>query len=367
MKNDEYGFRYAYIDREKCINCGKCQSVCPTLVQYNLADGDKNAYAIVSLDETAKMSASGGIFAITAKRFIENGGVVFGTAFTEDLKVRVIGIQDVNDLHLLQGSKYVQSDMSTAYSEIKQFLDIGKRVLFAGTPCQTSALKNLFGKSEQLYLIDIICHGTPNAQMFDESVAALETKYSKKIVDFSFRDAEYGHRMIGSITFEDKKKKKLPAVSYPYYSLFLKNSIITPACHSCNYAKIARVSDITIGDYWGVHKQEKDFYMECVKKGVPRISAIMINSTQGSYLFDTIKDSVFYKKSDINKIKLQNPSLYAPTKPNKDREKCLNIYKDGGYEALSIYYKKKYAKINIKARLYAALPNSLVSLLKKWR
>lgn len=62
----------------------------------------------------------------------------------------------------LRTSKYVQSYVGINYKYVKEFLDAGKLVLFTGTPCQIAGLKTFFGKDyDNLYCIDIICHGVP--------------------------------------------------------------------------------------------------------------------------------------------------------------------------------------------------------------
>ncbi len=367
IKKDACGFLFSEINQKTCVNCNKCQKVCPGLRAISKDSSVKKAFAVVSKDETAKNSASGGLFAIIAKRFIEMGGVVFGTTMTNDLDVKVIGIDKIDDIILLQGSKYVQSDVLGAYSQIEEQLKQNKPVLFAGTPCQTSAVKTLFSKYENLYLIDLICHGTPNKQMFKDSVNYLQSKYKNKITGLCFRDAKYGHRMIGSIIFKNGKRTKLPAYKYAYYSLFLKDSIISDACHNCKYANLDRASDMTIGDYWGAHIYEKDFYTKCVNEGFLRISAALLNSEKGAHLFDIIKNDIIFKKTDVQKITNRNPSLNKPVPPNKDRQTCLDIYLKGGYSALNNYYQKKYKKRNLTAALYATLPNFIVNILKKAR
>ena len=83
----------------------------------------------------------------------------------------------------------------------------------------------------------------------------------------------------------------------------MKNSIISEACHGCKFANLDRASDITIGDYWGVHIYEKAFYSECVEKGFNRISAVILNTSHGAQLYESIKSSLIYKESDIDKVK----------------------------------------------------------------
>ena len=78
-----------------------------------------------------------------------------------------IAIDKFDDIQLLQGSKYVQSDASNIYSTAIKALTNGQKVLFSGTPCQIAGMKNAVGKNkENLFLVEVICHGVPSYRFF---------------------------------------------------------------------------------------------------------------------------------------------------------------------------------------------------------
>ena len=96
-----------------------------------------------------------------------------------------------------RGSKYVQSDLTGVFRQVKEDLRNGLAVLFSGTPCQTSGLNAFVGKKlrENLYLIDIVCHGVPGPYIWRDYLAYLEKKHGSKITYVNFRDKElYGWR-----------------------------------------------------------------------------------------------------------------------------------------------------------------------------
>ena len=75
-----------------------------------------------------------------------------------------IAVDNVIDMKRIQGSKYMQSNINTTYTEVKNYLKDGRWVLFTGTPCQIAGLKSYLGKDfERLITADIICHGVPSA------------------------------------------------------------------------------------------------------------------------------------------------------------------------------------------------------------
>lgn len=136
MVNAGEGFFIPQIDHEVCAECGACMRVCHRMephIEFNqplhtLACWTKN-------DSDRKKSSSGGAFSVLARKVLSMGGVVFGATMDKDLKVKHICIDKAEDIHLLQGSKYVQSYMGVTYKQVREYLKVGRQVLFTGTPC----------------------------------------------------------------------------------------------------------------------------------------------------------------------------------------------------------------------------------------
>ncbi len=255
MKEDPSGFRYPEIEYANCISCGACKRVCAFQKEGTLFE-PRSTYAAATRNTDIMKSASGGIFASFAKWFLEQGGVVYGAILESRNGTLVplhIGIDRIEALEALQGSKYVQSDLADVFSAIKRQLHEGRYVLFSGTPCQVDALRSYLGNKayESLLLIDIICHGVPSARMFQDYIRMLEKKCKGKIVNFTFRDKAYGWGIIGSYEFlrpdGSRMKRKLLLRESSYYSLFNDSHIYRENCYSCPYAGRLRAGDLTIG------------------------------------------------------------------------------------------------------------------------
>lgn len=89
-------------------------------------------------------STSGGVFSVFGEYIIcKYGGVVFGAAFDEKYEICHIEVNNVGELFRLRGSKYPQSKIGDTYKQIQKYLNIGRVVLFVGTPCQVVALKGV--------------------------------------------------------------------------------------------------------------------------------------------------------------------------------------------------------------------------------
>ena len=76
----------------------------------------------------------GGAFTAIAEYVLEGGGVVFGAALDNHLRVSHIAVKNLHDLPRLRGSKPVQSDVGESYQQVRLYLDQGRQVLFSGTP-----------------------------------------------------------------------------------------------------------------------------------------------------------------------------------------------------------------------------------------
>lgn len=198
MVEDEEGFKYPEINEEKCVDCGLCESVCPIIQKPSMyVDNSENMPKAIGgwhIDNEIRYdSSSGGAFTLFAEYIIKHGGIVFGCALNDKLKAVHLGIENIDELYKLRGSKYVQSDISDAFVEIRQHLRNGRLVLFTGTPCQAAGLNSFLNKRyDNLFICDFICHGVPSPKVFNSYISSLEEKYQDRMVGFRFRNKDKG-------------------------------------------------------------------------------------------------------------------------------------------------------------------------------
>lgn len=158
MDFDEEGFLYPNVNMSECVNCKKCEKVCPLINQKTQnSSALQIGYAAYNKNEQIRvMSSSGGIFTLLAEYIIRSGGIVVGAAMADDCKsVQHVIVDNIDDLARLRGSKYVQSQIGDIYKSVKQALEFGKIVLFTGTPCQIGGLFSYWGKNMTIYLLRI--------------------------------------------------------------------------------------------------------------------------------------------------------------------------------------------------------------------
>ena len=106
MESNKNGFLYPKINETLCINCGICLDRCPIKKEKNIEANDLDCYVAYNKDiEERVASSSGGIFRLVAKEIINQGGVIFGSAFNHEFQVYHTYVEKIEDLIKLQGSK----------------------------------------------------------------------------------------------------------------------------------------------------------------------------------------------------------------------------------------------------------------------
>lgn len=326
----------AVIDEDKCINCGACQRVC----QENhppVAAGPivwKEGWACEQ--GVREKSSSGGLATAIEKAFIKNGGTVCSCAL-EDGDFRFSFAQTDSDVEKFTGSKYVKSNPRGIYKKIHGKLKQGEKVLFVGLPCQVAAVKNYVGNSENLYTIDLICHGTP----------------SPKILEHFLNDYKLGLDGAQDIKFRvktkfylqrDQKRFTVPIVVDNYLMTFLDSTSYTENCYECNYAKLERISDLTLGDSWGSELSE-----DIQRKG---ISLALCQTEKGKALLE--QTDLYLLDVDLERAIAWNHQLRHPSAKPEQREKFLKAVNDGKKfsRCVMVSYPKRYTKNLIKTILY---------------
>lgn len=354
MIADEEGFLYPGIKQVLCIECDLCKQVCPFSDNYRTSGNyDKPiVYAAKHKDDNVRMhSSSGGMFTAISDYILDIDGVIYGAAFDENFVVHHQKAKTPEERNKFRGSKYIQSNLIGVFEDIKNELKKGRTVLFTGTPCQNAGLRAFLNKSyDNLYLCDIVCHGTPSPLLWKEYIGFLEKRSKSRLVNYFFRYKEVGWRGYNVYALFDNGKSKLNTPDMmTYANIFGSDLALRPACHNCKFCNFSRPSDITIGDFWGIEKGMPDFDDNI------GVSLVLINSSKGKGLFQRISKNLCYRESNTADCLQHN--LHTPSQLSPRRGKFWQDYKNKGFE----YVFKKYAGFGFVGQLEKAA----VKVLKK--
>lgn len=299
MPEDEEGFRYPTVDKDKCINCHLCEKVCPIInaVPDKPNDGQR-AFLLQHKDgKVLHESASGGAFTAIASYVIRNGGVVFGAAYTDNFVVVHQYVERIEDLWKFRNSKYVQSEMRNAYAECKEFLKQGRMVCFSGVPCQLEGLLRYLRKQyDNLITVDVLCHSITSPKIFRMYVAEQEERNGNDISNIMFRDkTPYGYKYSQMSIYKEGKQVYCEGVDTDVYlRSFFSDVNVRPSCYDCKFKKQHHLMDFTIWDCFDVYRFSKTLDND---KGVTRLLA---NTDEAMAIINGIKADATIMEIPVN-------------------------------------------------------------------
>ena len=370
MKKNPEGFLMPEVDDDKCINCNRCKDVCPAIhFVYNKASEPK-ILAFQAAGDLLKEGSSGSVFPLLAKDFINNGGFVFGAVFDENWTVKHIGTDNVVDLEKIAFSKYLQSDTNDTFKKVRELLIEGKKVLYAGCPCQIAGLNLFLNKNyENLITIDILCHGIPSPGSF---FSYLEENFEvEKIENIEFRRGDKWSTIIG-IDFNDGTREEYPCRKNSYMRTFLNDFNLRETCYGCKYSRLPRQGDITIGDLWGARKLRLGFPQQ-------KTSVVLLNTAKAEDAFFGAAVSAgksHYLKELSLKTRHLNGNIFRSivgTEKLRDRRVFFKTYTQYGfnkaaYEAMGnfktgliLYLSSNYGSMASNLSLYEFLKRKNVN------
>ena len=330
MIKDSLGFLYPEVNKESCIGCSLCERVCIMKHKLDSSKTVLNSYASrCSNCMELQQSQSGGVFYAISEKILKKDGVIYGASFDEHFNVKHARATKKKERDDMRLSKYVQSDLSNVYAQIKGDLESGKVVFFTGTPCQVAAIRKYIGQrfSENLYTLDIFCHGVPSPQIWRDNLDQIERKYRSKIVKAKFRDKQLGWNFCRE-TYELENGKKIIRNSSNY--LYFQHFTIRESCSCCPFACLHRIGDVSTGDFWG-HENFTNNYQD--NKGV---SVTLINTEKGEKLFADASSLLDIIPVPLEKV--MQPQLIRPVDLHQNRDSFISDYETKGFG----YVARKY-------------------------
>lgn len=297
MLPDREGFLSPAIKTINCINCRKCETVCPVIK----AKSNQHALPMktfigrVKDNDVLLKCSSGGIFLSLATIIIRNHGVVFGVKFDKEWNTKVDFTEHLDGLNDFIGSKYVASMVGDAFQRAKSFLVEGRQVLFSGTPCQISGLNLYLGKSyDNLITVDIMCHGVPSPLIWQRYLN--EVSRDLDIKNVSFRSKSFGWNRYGLKIETNCSTIEEPNDLNPYMQGFINGLFNRKSCSNCPSRNFSSGSDIMLGDFWELESKFPEMFDN---KGM---STALVMTPKGLNLFQSLKETCYIQEISFNDI-----------------------------------------------------------------
>jgi acetyltransferase-like isoleucine patch superfamily enzyme/coenzyme F420-reducing hydrogenase beta subunit len=314
LETDMEGFWYPHVSSELCVNCGLCEETCPELhIEELKKDGAKElpiVFAAYHKDPAIRYeSSSGGLFSALANQMYEEGGYVGGAVYTEDFSIEHIVTNKREDLVRIRGTKHAQSDMTGIFQQVNTILNEGGKVLICGAPCQMAGLRLFLGRQYQnLITIDFICLGISSPKIHRKRLESLESEHGAKVVSVKAKNKDHGWKSIGyKISFANGKVYQRAGARDGFVrGLIDERCNCRPVCYECKYKGFPRVSDISLGDFWGIENVEKTMDDDM------GTSVVLLNSQKGIVFFNSTKINIETKEVSLRDVLPGNRALSHP-------------------------------------------------------
>ncbi len=319
MKPDQKGFAHPAVDPKQCIGCLRCQNACPIETPLQLPEQKSITYAGKSLNnENRNISSSGGVFSELVSLVLKKGGIVCGASFDEAFTVKHSFAETMDQAAAFRGAKYSQSELIGVFRTVREQLDNGRMVLFSGLPCQVGGLLGFLGKHyPNLVCVDFVCHSVPSPELWKRYLKYRSDMdgHGKAPLSVNMRSKETGwsrYRYSVQIRFPNGLYSAI-SKDDPYMKLFISGCISRESCASCRFKGLDRLSDITLGDCWGVWAFDPQFDDD---KGV---SLIIVHSKLGHELLKEAGDSLSFHVIDAEEAIKRNPAIMQAVIPYQKR------------------------------------------------
>jgi len=361
MTEDPEGFGIPRIDFSVCVKCGKCRRMCPANVRSVAAEHAPEFFSVRHRERGVRgASTSGGVFTALSDAVLSRGGAVAGAVWTSELTVCHAVATDACGRDAMRLSKYVQSDTSGVWQEIKRLLEGGKEVLFSGTPCQVAALYSFLGcRPDRLFTVDFICHGVPSPRVFADYLREHEERRGANVVRVRCRDQRLGCvPMRMGIDFSDGTAYLEDCDRDLFFRLFLSGILNRRSCAECPYTRVRRGSDLTIADNW----RFASFAPEWADN--TGVSALLVNTSRGAALFRAATSALEVKHCTLDDI--DQRYLHAPGGEHPDRASFFRAWKRRGFTAAAAdFARSRPLYRRLRSRMLKILRGTLRAITRK--
>lgn len=351
---DSKGFLYPKVNEEKCITCGKCLAVCPSLVPAkNTGYRQPKVYAAWNTDASIRLeSTSGGVFSALAEAVLLRGGYVVGAEYDGEFEIRHSVIHMSEDIGKLRQSKYAQSKLNLIFREVKELLTRGELVLFCGTPCQSAGLQKFLVKEyKNLFCVDFICRGVISPKVYRKFLTDMHPQPDAELTRVHFKNKDYGwNRFSTKLTFGDGSSYQKDRNEDYYMRGYLRHNLyLRDCCYQCDYKTLPRNSDISLGDFWGIGNFDPRLDNE---QGT---SVVLVNSEKGVQLLSWAQNHLELTERTLEEVLSGNACVLNSAEMGEYRDFFFEKMEKMSFAKLIECIDRKSMKLNVKEQLLQKL------------
>lgn len=305
---------------------------------------DGKAYSLMyDNDEVRMRSTSGAAFTAISDIILNRQGAIIGASYDKEMQIVHKIAYTSEERDAMRGSKYVQSDIQDVIVKMVSLLKKERDILFIGTPCQIAAVKYYLEEqnisTKKIILCDFVCHGVPSPEINEEYFQILQK--NGVLINYFYRDKMDGwHSHRERPVYKGEKQAYDIWLTRANIRLFNSGYTLRPSCYNCPYCNTNRISDITIGDCWGIEKVDP---LLDDNKG---LSLILVNTDKGRNIIENISLNIRIKEHNL--IELLQPRLKESASIPAKRESFWKYYKRRGFEKAL----RKYAYYGIKGKIW---------------
>jgi hypothetical protein len=126
------------------------------------------------------------------------------------------------------------------------------------------------------------------------------------VVSVNFRDKRSGWKDFGVALQLKSGREILTPFEHDWFMRgFLQNIALRPSCYRCQFNRVPRVGDITLGDFWGIGEVDAqlDDGNGC--------SLVLVNGEKGGRLFDGVRARLVTREHRFDDALRRNPHVVS--------------------------------------------------------
>lgn len=184
----------------------------------------------------------------------------------------------------------------------------------------------------------------PSNTLFHSYLLKLEDLKKVKISMFEFRRRN-GWGFASAIS-DRGKLEPIYDIENLYMYAFDKAVLFRKSCYACPYARLPRVGDCSIADFWGIGRHGKSFKHN-VLKGV---SLVLANNAKGINAVQNLQES-FVEERTLDEALAENYNIIHPSPLHPMRDKIIAAFLDSSRSLKSINKEFELIDNSLKERV----------------